>query len=199
MLVVDAEYDTKDVKNCKENGIKLYILPTGSINANNIAEKAIRNVKDIFTDYIIYYNDEILERLKNKNIDILKNSYKIINSIVYYYNRSFHTRVKGVPIEIYLGFEGANLPMTNTVKYPEFHIGQYVYALPRGRYKSLEFQQKKLMKGIPGQIIARPNKSVYTIKTYLKPPNNELNVKGYEFVPIAEEEFNKLKKMPLFK
>jgi hypothetical protein len=141
----------------------------------------------------------ILERLNNKKIDIIKNSYKIINSITYYYNRSFHTKVKGIPIEIYNGLEGANLPLGNKIVYPEFEVGQYVYALPRGRYKSLKFQQKKLTRGIPGQIIARPNKTVYTVKTDLKPPNDEMNLKWYEFVPISEKEFNKLKKMPLFK
>jgi hypothetical protein len=29
--------------------------------------------------------------------------------------------------------------------------------------------------------------------------NVVINVKWYEFIPISEEEFNKLKKMPLFK
>jgi hypothetical protein len=200
MLVVDSEYDTKDVKNfCEENNIKLYILPPGSINANNIVERAIRTVKNIFRDYIFFYNDEILGRLKDKNIDIIKNSYKIINSITYYYNRSFHTKVKGIPIEIYIGLEGANLPLDNNIVYPDFHVGQYVYALPRGRYKSLKFQQKKIRRGVPGKIIARPTKSVYTVRTNLKPPNDEMNLKWYEFVPISEEQFNKLKKMPLFK
>jgi hypothetical protein len=200
MIVADAEYDTKEIRKfCRDNNIKLYVLPTGSVNANNIAERAIRTVKNLFRDYIIYYNDEILERLENENIDIIKNSYKIINSIVYYYNRSFHTMIKGIPIEIYLGFEGSNLPLGNFNKYPEFEVGQYVYAFPRGRFKSFAFQQKKLTRGIPGQIIARPSKSVYTIKTDLKPPNHELNLKWYEFVPISEAEFNKLKSIPLFK
>jgi hypothetical protein len=147
----------------------------------------------------LHYNDVILRRLEKKDIDILKNSYEIINPILYYFNRSFNTRVKGVPIEIYLGIEGMNLPMFNKIKYPEFQVGQCVYALARGCYKSLEFRKKKIMKDIFGQIIARPTKSVYTIKTDLEPPNDEMNWKWYEFIPITKEEFDKLKKMPLFK
>jgi hypothetical protein len=198
-MVVDAEYDVREVKDfCSKHNIKLYILPTGSINANNIAERTIQKVKKIFQLYIYNYNDVIEERLKEKDIDIIKNSYESINPIVYFMNRNFHTRAKVIPIEIYLGIEGANLLMTNMIQYPEFQVGQYVYASPRGRYKSLQFQAKKMTTGILGQIIARPTKSAYTIKTILSPPNDKINVKWYDFIPITEEEFNKLKKMPLF-
>jgi hypothetical protein len=83
-------------------------------------------------------------------------------------------------------------------------VGQPVYVIPRGRQKSLEFQAKKY-KGIPGIIIGRPKENTYTVETILKEKktgegkNVIMSVKWYEFIPISDEQFNKLKKMPLYK
>ncbi|MCS7318061.1 MAG: transposase family protein, partial [Candidatus Dojkabacteria bacterium] len=165
MVTVDAEFNVKKVRDyCEKNNIKFFALPSGSINANNIAERTIAKIKDVFRDYIYMYNDEIIKRIE-KNIDPKRHSYIIINSILYYLNRKFHTSVKGIPIEIYFGYDFSQLPSINYVKYPEFDIGQYVYLVPRGRQKSYAFQKKKIATGILGQIIKKPTKSVYTIKT----------------------------------
>ncbi|MCS7318060.1 MAG: hypothetical protein NZZ41_07145, partial [Candidatus Dojkabacteria bacterium] len=59
--------------------------------------------------------------------------------------------------------------------------------------------KKKIATGILGQIIKKPTKSVYTIKTNLPSPNDEINAKWYEFIPITKEEYTKFKEMPLFK
>jgi hypothetical protein len=127
-----------------------------------------------------------------------------MNSITYFLNRKFNTSVKGIPIELYFGIESPQLPNVNFVKYPTFEVGQYVYLIPRGRKKSLEFQAKKF-KGIPGIITAKPKENTYTVKTILKEKikgevrDIVINAKWYEFIPISEEEFSRLKKMPLFK
>jgi hypothetical protein len=204
MVVVDAEFDKKQVKDfCNENDIKMYILPSGAFNANNIAERAIRTVKNTFEKYIDTFDDIIKKRIEDK-IDIKKHSYIVMNSITYFLNRKFNTSVKGIPIELYFDLESPQLPNVNFVKYPSFEVGQHVYVIPRGRQKSLQFQAKKY-KGIPGIIIAKPKENTYTVETILKEKkkgeqrNIVINTKWYEFIPISEEQFNKLKKMPLYK
>jgi hypothetical protein len=197
MITADAEFNVKDVRNyCKENGIKLVILPTGSVNTNSVVEKMIDKVKKTFITYIFEFNDEIQKRLERPNISRKKHSYRIFNSICYFLNRKFNTGVKGIPIEIYMGIESPNLPLSNYTTYPKHKVGEYVLLRPRGRYKSLAFQARAHMPGILGEIIANPLKNTYTIRTV---QGEEVNAKPYEFIVISEEEFNKFKKMPMYK
>jgi hypothetical protein len=133
MVVVDAEFDKKQVKDfCNDNDIKMYILPSGAINANNIAERAIRTVKNTFDKCINAFDDIIKKRIEDK-IDIKKHSYIVMNSITYFLNRKFNTTVKSIPIELYFGIESPQLPNINFVNYPTFKVGQQVYLIPRER------------------------------------------------------------------
>jgi hypothetical protein len=199
MVTADAEFDVEDIRNyCKENGINLVIFPTGTINSNNVVEKMIHKVKTTFLSYVFGFDKIIEKRLKNPNLDRKKHSYIIFNSICYYLNRIFSTGVKGIPIEIYMGIESPNLPLNNnyTTIYPQFKVGEYVVLRPRGRYKSLAFQKKSDTPGQLGMIIAKPTKNTYTIRTV---QGEEINAKPYEFIIISEEDYNRFKKMPLFK
>jgi hypothetical protein len=203
MIVADAEFDVKDIRNfCKENNIKLVIIPTGTINTNSVVEKMIDKIKTTLTIYLWEFSDVIEERVQS-GIDPVKHSYKVMNSILYYLNRKFHTAVKGIPIELYMGIESPALPITNPsfLKYPEFEPGQYVLLRPRGRAKSYAFKARSTKPGIPGiiQRKAEGTKHTYIIQTNLKSPNNVINAKWYEFVPITKEEYEKAIKIPLFK
>jgi hypothetical protein len=197
MITADAEFDVKDVrKYCEENGIKLVILPTGSINANSVVEKMIDKVKKEFITYVFEFDDLIEKRLEMPDLSRKKHSYRIFNSICYFLNRKFNTGVKGIPIEIYMGIESPSLPLFNYTTYPRYKIGEYVILRPRGRYKSLVFQSRAHTPGLLGEIIAKPTKNTYTIRTV---QGEEINAKPYEFIDITAEEFNKFKKMPIFK
>jgi hypothetical protein len=199
MITADAEFNVEDVRDyCKENGIKLVIFPTGTINSNNVVEKMIHKVKKTFLLYVFAFDDIIQKRLENPNISRKKHSYRIFNSICYFLNRKFNTGVKGIPIEIYMGIESPNLPLNNnyTTIYPKHKIGDYVILRPRGRYKSLTFQARADAPGMLGEIIANPTRHTYTIRTL---QGEEINAKPYEFIIISEEDYNKFKKMPIFK
>jgi hypothetical protein len=95
-----------------------------------------------------------------------------------------------------MGIESPNLPMANYTSYPKHNVGDYVLLRPRGRYKSLVFQARAHTPGILGEIIANPTKNTYTIRTV---NGEEINAKPYEFIALSAEEFNKFKKMPMYK
>jgi hypothetical protein len=197
MITADSEFNVKDVRNyCEENGIKLVIFPAGTVNANSIVEKMIDKVKKEFITYIFEFDDKIQKRLENPKLSRKKHSYRIFNSICYFLNRKFNTGVKGIPIEIYMGIESPNLPLFNYTSYPKHNVGDYVLMRPRGRYKSLAFQARAHAPGTLGEIIANPIKNTYTIRTI---HGEEINAKPYEFIVLSPEEFNKFKKMPMYK
>jgi hypothetical protein len=156
----------------------------------------IDKVKKEFITYIFEFDDKIQKRLENPKLSRKKHSYRIFNSICYFLNRKFNTGVKGIPIEIYMGIESPNLPMANYTSYPKHNVGDYVLLRPRGRYKSLAFQARAHAPGILGEIIANPIKNTYTIRTT---DGEEINAKPYEFIVLSPEEFNKFKKMPMYK
>jgi len=203
MVVTDSEFNIKSIRDfCHEHKIKFAPLQPGEMNANNIVERAIGSIKKILTQYLIYYSDEIEKRIEDK-IDPYEHSVEVMNAVFYFYNRRFQHMVKGIPIEIYMGLESPQLPLANYVQYPKFKVGEKVLLRPRGRYKSLTFQVRRLKQGIPGEIINIPNvlsdshgkPNTYTIKTI---NNEEINAKWYEFIPLTEEQYNKITRIPLF-
>jgi hypothetical protein len=201
MVVADAEFNIKGViKYCEEKNIKLVIVPTGTINTNSVVEKMIDKIKSLLSVYKFQFIDDMERRVK-RNIPVIKHSYQVMNAILYFLNRKFHTAVKGVPIEIYMGIESPSFPIRNPdfLEYPEFEPGQYVLLRPRGRYKSYKFKEGADTPGIPGIIKGKApdTKRTYVIKTIEKPPNDEINAKWYEFVPITEEEYKKAVKLYL--
>jgi hypothetical protein len=201
MVMADAEFYLKGVmKYCEEKNIKLVIVPTGTINTNSVVEKMIDKIKSFLNVYKFKYVDDIERRIK-KNIPIIKHSYQVMNAILYFLNRKFHTAVKGVPIEIYMGLESPSFPLRNPdfLEYPEFEPGQHVLLRPRGRYKSYKFKEGADTPGMPGIIKSKypGTKHTYIIETNEKPPNNEINAKWYEFVPITEKEYKKAVKLSL--
>jgi hypothetical protein len=202
MVMADAEFYTKDIKAyCESNNIKLVIIPTGTINTNSVVEKMIDKIKSLLPVYLFNFAEKIERRIED-NIPIVKHSYQVMNAILYFLNRKFHTAVKGIPIEIYMGIDSPCLPLRNPdfLKYPEFEPGQYVLLRPRGRYKSYKFKERANKPGIPGIIKnkAPGTKHTYIIETNQKPPNDKINAKWYEFVPISEEEYNKIVKLSAF-
>jgi hypothetical protein len=102
-----------------------------------------------------------------------------------------------------MGIESPQLPLTNPsfLKYPEFEPGQHVLLRPRGRAKSYAFKARSTRPGIPGIIEGKApgTKHTYVIRTNQDPPNNIINAKWYEFVPITKEEYQKAIKVPIFK
>jgi hypothetical protein len=203
MVVADAEFNIKDVQvYCETNKIKFVAIPTGTVNTNAVVEKMVDKIKTLLSIYLWEFSDIIEQRIK-RNIDPVKHSYRVMNAILYYLNRKFHTAVKGIPIEIYMGIESPALPLANPsfLKYPEFEPGQHVLLRPRGRYKSLVFQARSNRPGVLGIIEGKApgTKHTYIIKTVLNPPDNVINAKWYEFVPITKEEYEKAIKIPIYK
>ena len=151
MITTDSEFNIASIRDfCQKHRIKFAPLQTGEVNANNVVERAIVSIKKILIHYLIYYNERIEKRVKDK-VDPYKHSVRVMNAVFYFYNRRFNNMVKGIPIEIYMGLESPQLPLANYTQYPKFNVGQKVLLRPRGRYKSLASQARTLKPGIPGR------------------------------------------------
>jgi hypothetical protein len=199
-VTADNEFNVKKIKDfCNEHNIKLILTAPGVINATPIVDNAIKKLKKLLFKYIIKYNDEIIERAKKIN-NKYRNTIKIFNVLIYMYNRKFNTAVKGYPIEIFTGLDIAKLPISNDVEYPEYPVGQKVILRPRARLKGeiAAVLPKELRPGIPGEIVEKYSRNTYKIKTTLGGKQEFVYAKWYEFIPITDETFEKLRGIKLF-
>lgn len=191
-VAVDKEFDIIGIKNfCNANDIKLIVSPTGLLYTNSIVDSTIKKLKNYFELYTVKYREEIYKKIKD-GISAYNNSVKIMNSIVYFYNRKFNTNIKGIPIEIYQGIQLADTPVTNEIEVPEYKVGQKVYLRPRARRPG-EILKYFNIKGLPGVIIEKIGKTKYEVEVVV--PGGKIEnyyLKWFEFVPVSDELYNKL-------
>jgi hypothetical protein len=192
----DSEFDKSEVREfCKNNNITLITAPPGSINATPIIDRVILKLKKLITLYIEQYNDKMLAR-KEQGFSRMECSIKLMNAIVYFYNRKYNSFIKGIPVEIYFGIDIAKLPLANIVEYPQYEVGDKVFMRSRPRIKSerLKVLPTSLRLGLPGEIKKKINKSLYLVET----PIGEIYAKWYEFYKIPNEVYEKLKGIKIY-
>jgi hypothetical protein len=145
--------------------------------------------------YVEKYNDKMLAR-KEQGFSRMECSIKLMNAVIYFYNRKYNSYIKGVPVEIYFGIDIAKMPLANVVEYPQYKAGDKVFIRPRPRIKSekLKVLPSTIRVGSPGVIKETIRKSLYLIET----PVGEIYAKWYEFYKIPDELYEKLKGIKLF-
>jgi hypothetical protein len=152
-------------------------------------------LKKLIGNYVEKYNDKMLAR-KEQGYSRMECSIKLMNAVVYFYNRKYNSFIKGIPVEIYFGIDIAKLPLANTVAYPEYEVGDKVFMRSRPRIKSekLKAMPTSLRSGLIGEIKKKISKSMYLIET----PIGEIYTKWYEFYKIPDEVYNKLKSIKFY-
>jgi hypothetical protein len=192
----DSEFNVSDVKEfCTSQGITLITAPPGTINATPVIDRIILKLKKLIGNYVEKYNDKMLAR-KEQGYSRMECSIKLMNAVVYFYNRKYNSFIKGIPVEIYFGIDIAKLPLANTVSYPQYEVGDKVFMRSRPRIKSekLKAMPTSLRSGLIGEIKKKFSKSLYLIET----PIGEIYAKWYEFYKIPDEVYNKLKSIKFY-
>jgi len=192
----DSEFDTVEIREfCRNHNIKLVTAAPGTINATPVIDRVILKLKKIISIYVDKYEERMIRR-KELGYTRMECSIKLMNAVVYFYNRKYNSFIKGIPVEIYFGFDIAKMPLANVVQYPEYNVGDKVFLRPRPRIKSekLKVLPSSLRSGLPGRIKKRYKKSTYLIET----PQGEIYAKWYEFYKIPDEIYEKLVKKKIY-
>ncbi|MCL6579443.1 MAG: transposase family protein [Candidatus Bathyarchaeota archaeon] len=188
----DSEFDKSEVREfCESNDITLITSPPGTINATPIIDRIIIKLRKFIALYIDKYHDKMIAR-KREGYTKMECSVKLMNAVIYFYNRKYNSSIKGIPAEIYFDIDVAKVPLANVVDYPQFKVGDKVFMRlrPRIKHGKVRVSPAPLIPGIPGEIKEKISNTLYLIET----PNGELYAKWYEFYKIPDEIYEKLKR-----